>query len=48
MHAEMLAELSHLFFLESAEARTEREMRYLLKCSRELAVKAVKEGKRGR
>lgn len=48
MTPDMLADLAHLFFLESAEARTEREMRYLLKCSRELAVKAVKEGKRGR
>ena len=31
MGSDMLAELAHLFFLEAAEARTEREMRYLLK-----------------
>ncbi len=47
MSPDMLAELAHVFFLEAAEAKTDREMRYLLKCSRALAERAVKEGKRG-
>ncbi len=46
MSAELLADLAHLFFLESAQAQTDREARYLLKCSRALAARAIKEGKR--
>ncbi len=42
----MLAELAHIFFLEACEHKSQREANYLLKCSRALAERAVKEGKR--
>jgi hypothetical protein len=43
----LLADLAHLFFLEASLAKTNREMRYYMKCSRSLAERAIKEGNRG-
>jgi hypothetical protein len=51
MGADMLSELAHLYFLEATDwstRRTARERTYLMRCSKALAVRAVKEGKRGK
>lgn len=49
MHADMLAELAHLFFLEATDwgfYHTDRDRTYFLKCSRALAERALREANR--